>query len=113
TNTGAASFTAPSAARLRLWMRLSHSEPRPMPRRALSTFWASGGISIFTAALPKKPSVTDSDLILRSSPWLKACLMPEAASLALTEEELELLFEVDEPPEPLPVDNWLSVSHCV
>ncbi|WP_262247992.1 hypothetical protein [Parapedobacter soli] len=70
-------------------------------------------MSIFTAALPKKPSVTDKDLILRSRPWLKACLMPDAASLELTDDELELLLEeVADPEVPLP-GNWLSVSHWV
>src|SRR5690606_30223462 len=112
TKTGAASFTALSAARVRLWMRLSQSDPKPMPRSALSTFCASGGMSIFTAALPKKPSVTANDLMLRSRPWLNACLMPEAASLELT--DVELLPDDVDPEEPfLVVGNWLSVSHCV
>src|SRR5690606_19838959 len=102
TKTGAASFTALSAARLRLWMRLSQSEPKPMPRSALSTFCASGGMSIFTAALPKKPSVTASDLMLRSKPWLSACLMPDAASPELTDDELLLDVDVE---VPLAVDN--------
>src|SRR5690606_34439488 len=110
TKTGAASFTALSAARFRLWMRLSQSEPKPMPRSALSTFCASGGMSIFTAALPKKPSVTANDLMLRSKPWLSACLMPDAASLELTDE---LPLEVVDAGEPLAVDNWFSVSHWV
>src|SRR5690606_32623974 len=103
TKTGAASFTALSAARLRLWMRLSQSEPKPIPRSALSTFCASGGMSIFTAALPRNPSVTANDLMLRSKPWLNACLMPDAASLELTDEEL--LLDVVEVGAPLVVDN--------
>src|SRR5690606_40448859 len=103
-----ASSTALSAARLRLWMRLSQSDPSPMPRSALSTFCASGGMSIFTAALPKKPSVTANDLMLRSKPWLSACLMPDAASLELTDE---LPLEGVDAGEPLAVDNWFSYSH--
>src|SRR5690606_10363400 len=83
----------------------------PMPRSALSTFRASGGMSIFTAALPKKPSVTANDLMLRSKPWLSACLMPDAASLELTDDEP--LLDVVDVEEPLAVDNWFNVSHCV
>src|SRR5690606_28878297 len=112
TKTGAASLTALSAARLRLWMRLSHSEPNPMPRSALSTFCASGGIKIFTAALPKKPSCVANDLMLRSKPWLRACLMPEAASLELTDDDVALPDDV-ELADPLALGSWLSVSHCV
>src|SRR5690606_12628864 len=60
TNTGAASFTADSAALLRLVIKLSQRLPIPTERNAFSTCCASGGIRIFTTASPKKPLGADS-----------------------------------------------------
>ncbi|MNN93548.1 hypothetical protein D3C81_2120180 [compost metagenome] len=77
----------------------------PTARSVFSTFWASAGIKIFTAASPKKPSFFAKDSILRLRPLLRACLIPNEASLFDNEARGFDLFE--------PVVEELAVDEFV
>src|SRR5258708_20976822 len=72
---GAADLAASSAALLRLRIASSTCWPKPALRKAFSTFAASGGSRIFTAASLKKPSTADNLSALFLVPWDSASFL--------------------------------------
>src|SRR5215213_2121059 len=87
TKIGAADLLASSAARFIDKIALSTSLPIPAVRRAVSTFFASGGINTLIAALAKKPSTADNLLALFCAPTDNASFKPATISSLLNEVE--------------------------
>src|SRR5262245_35671230 len=83
TRSGVASRTAISAARFMLATSSSAALPIPTIRRVLSTRWIESGSGIFTLALSRKPSGSESCDTALPELWISASLSPCTASWLL------------------------------